>query len=209
MERFRLRVRLEPRRGQMWELHLFPAYPRRGSREADARVLGSHSAPVGIQWLRRVAEPYLLEAEAPEPIAADKFRPGAEPRWLKPEGGMRLALAFSAARWLNTSHKRSSFAEGLSALPSEVILYWFTLCFYGRRQSAARAALRALLTLPNDSQDGSKSRRRESEVTRDRFERSLFPVPGPMPIQAHERASRRAALSATRDHARRTHRTVR
>jgi hypothetical protein len=32
------------------------------------------------------------------------------------------------------------------ALPEEVLLYWFTLCFYGYRQAAGRAVLRMLLT---------------------------------------------------------------
>ncbi len=41
---------------------------------------------------------------------------------------------------------RRRFGEGLLALPSEVILYWFTLCFYGYRQAAGRVALRTLLT---------------------------------------------------------------
>ncbi len=36
--------------------------------------------------------------------------------------------------------------EGLEELPSEVVLYWFTLCFYGYRQAAGRAALRTLFT---------------------------------------------------------------
>jgi hypothetical protein len=59
---------------------------------------------------------------------------------------MRLALAFSAARWLATPHQRRLFREGLEELPSEVVLYWFTLCFYGYRQAAGRAALRTLFT---------------------------------------------------------------
>jgi hypothetical protein len=146
MERFRLRVRHEPKRGHIWELHLFPEYPHRQLREADGRVLGSSSTPEAILWLRHIAEPFLLRAEAPEPIAAEKFGPDAEPRWLRPEDGMRLALAFSAARWLVTPHQRRLFREGLEELPSEVVLYWFTLCFYGYRQAAGRAALRTLFT---------------------------------------------------------------
>jgi hypothetical protein len=59
---------------------------------------------------------------------------------------MRLALAFSAARWLVTLRQRQKFLAGLRSLPSEVILYWFTLCFYGYQQAAGRAALRTLLT---------------------------------------------------------------
>jgi hypothetical protein len=59
---------------------------------------------------------------------------------------MRLALAFSAARWLATPRQRRLFREGLEELPSEVVLYWFTLCFYGYRQAAGRAALRTLFT---------------------------------------------------------------
>ena len=57
-----------------------------------------------------------------------------------------MALAFSAARWLTTKKPRRMFFEGLKNLPSEVVLYWFTLCFYGYQQAAGRAALRTLLT---------------------------------------------------------------
>jgi len=157
MERFRLRVRHEPRRGHIWALHLFPEYPRRQLREAEGlrpaptqwrqgRVLGSSTTPEAILWLRQIAEPFLLRAEAPEPIAAEKFGPAAEPRWLRPEDGMRLALAFSAARWLVMPRQRRLFRAGLEELPSEVVLYWFTLCFYGYRQAAGRAALRTLFT---------------------------------------------------------------
>ena len=146
MERFRLRVRHASRREHIWELHLFPAYPRRPLREVDGRVLGSSATPEAVLWLRQIVEPFLLRVEAPEPIAAEKFGPAAEPRWLRPEDGMRLALAFSAARWLATPRQRRLFRAGLEELPSEVVLYWFTLCFYGYRQAAGRAALRTLFT---------------------------------------------------------------
>jgi hypothetical protein len=146
MERFRLRVRHASRRGNVWELHLFPEYPRRQCREADGRVLGSSATPEATLWLRQIAEPFLLRPKAPEPVAAEKFGPAAVPRWLRPEDGMRLALAFSAARWLITPHQRQLFRAGLEELPSEVVLYWFTLCFYGYRQAAGRAALRTLFT---------------------------------------------------------------
>ena len=59
MERFRLRVRHESRRGHVWELHLFPEYPRRQLREADGRVLGSSATPEAMLWLRQIAEPFL------------------------------------------------------------------------------------------------------------------------------------------------------
>jgi hypothetical protein len=146
MERFRLRVRHEPKRGQIWELHLFPQHPRRPPREADGRILGSSATPSAILWLRQLSDPFLSRPEAPSAISAEAFGPQAEPRWLKPEDGMRLALAFSAARWVTTPHQRRMFREGLEDLPSEVVLYWFTLCFYGYRQAAGRAALRTLLT---------------------------------------------------------------
>lgn len=157
MERFRLRVRHESRRGHVWELHLFPEHPRRQLREAEGlrpaptqwrqgRVLGSSTMPESILWLRQIAAPFLLRAEAPGPIAAEQFGPALAPRWLRSEDGMRLALAFSAARWLVTPRQRRLFREGLEELPSEVVLYWFTLCFYGYRQAAGRAALRTLFT---------------------------------------------------------------
>jgi len=146
MEQFRLRVRNEPKRGQIWELHLFPSQRHRRFREVDGRILGSSSAPEATYWLRQVADFYLLRAEAPTPIAASEFGPVSEPRWLQHEDGMRMALAFSAARWLITKKQRQMFLEGLRNLPSEVVLYWFTLCFYGYQQAAGRAALRTLLT---------------------------------------------------------------
>ena len=119
-------------------------------------------------WLRQIAEPFLLRAEAPEPIAAEKFGPAAEPRWLRPEDGMRLALAFSAARWLVTPRQRRLFREGLEELPSEVVLYWFTLCFYGYRQAAGRAALRTLFThegAEETSVDRPSARRKRKRVS--------------------------------------------
>ena len=146
MERFRIRVRNEPKRGHIWELHLFPQHPHHQLREADARIMGSASNPEVTLWLRRLAEPALLRAEEPSPIAAEAFGPEAEPRWLRLEDGMRLALAFACARYLVKADDRRRFAEGLQGLPSEVILYWFTLCFYGYRQAAGRVALRTLLT---------------------------------------------------------------
>ena len=189
MERFRLRVRHEPRRGHVWELHLFPEYPRRQLREAEGlrpaptqsrqgpdgpaptqwrqgRVLGSCATPEAMLWLRQIAEPFLLRADAPEPINAEKLGPAAEPRWLQSEDGMRLALAFSAARWLVTPRHRRLFREGLEELPSEVVLYWFTLCFYGYRQAAGRAALRTLFTHEEPEAGGtarSGSRKRQHE----------------------------------------------
>jgi hypothetical protein len=168
MERFRLRVRHEPKRGQIWELHLFPQQPRRPSREADGRLLGSSATPEAVLWLRQCAGPFLSRAEAPSAISAEAFDPQAEPRWLKPEDGMRLALAFSAARWLTAPQQRLRFREGLEELPSEVVLYWFTLCFYGYRQSAGRAAMRTLLTheepTEQDKADAGVHKRRRSRA---------------------------------------------
>lgn len=146
MERFRLRVRQEPKRGMLWELHLFPERPSHELKEADSRVLGSSSIPESIQWLRTIADTYLRRAEEPEPIAGNEFGPTSEPRWLKHQDGMRLALAFSSVRYLTKASQRRRFREGLESLPSEVLLYWFVLCFYGYRQAAGRAALRTLLT---------------------------------------------------------------
>ena len=220
MEHFRLRVRHEPRRGDIWELHLFPEYPRRQLREAEGpdgpaptqwrqgRVLGSSATPEAILWLRQIAEPFLLRAEAPEPIAAEQFGPAAEPRWLRPEDGLRLALAFSAARWLVTPRQRRLFREGLEELPSEVVLYWFTLCFYGYRQAAGHAALRTLFTRegpeeglrPAPSQTrqtdegrhtARRKRQRQSEFRPNLFSLSNGEGPeGPAPSQTRQQRSR-------------------
>ena len=153
MERFRLRVRHEPKRGDIWELQLFPDEPRGLNREASARTLATCSAPAATNWLRQVAAPYLQRCKEPGPVAAEQFGPKTTPRWLEPEDGMRLALAFSAARWLASAAQRRMFRDALTALPSEVLLYWFTLCFYGYRQAAGRAALRVLLTHQERNED--------------------------------------------------------
>jgi hypothetical protein len=146
MERFRLRVRQEAKRGQIWELHMFPNMPGRLPKEADAKIMGSSASPETIQWMRELSDPFLQQAEAPGPIKASDFRPGTPARWLKHADGMRLALAFASARYLTKPAQRRMFRSGLLELPAEVVLYWFTLCFYGYRQQAGRAALRTLLT---------------------------------------------------------------
>jgi hypothetical protein len=153
MERFRLRVRHQAKRGQVWEVAMFPEHPSHRLREANARLLGSASAPESIQWLRGLAAPWLAAVEEPGPVAAETFGRQPEVCWLCHEHGMRLALAFSAARYLTTPAQRRDFQQRLTELPSEVVLYWFTLCFYGYRQAAGRAALRTLFIYEDAAQD--------------------------------------------------------
>ncbi len=167
MERFRLRVRQEAKRGQIWELHLFPNMPGRLPKEADAKIMGSSASPETIQWLRELSDPFLQQAEQPGPIKASDFRPGTPARWLKHADCMRLALAFASARYLTRPAQRRMFRSGLLELPAEVVLYWFTLCFYGYRQQAGRAALRTLLTY---EQAEEKSQARPTRSHRGRKE---------------------------------------
>lgn len=144
MESFRLRVRHTPKKGNIWELHLIPETPDSGRESAAARLLGSASAPAAINWIREVARPFFSKNGTPAKV--DEFGPKAAPVFLDPEDGMRLALALSATHYLVTPAQRRAFRERLAQLPSEVVLYWFTLCFYGDRTAAGRAALRTLLT---------------------------------------------------------------
>lgn len=55
--------------------------------------------------------------------------------------GMRLALAFMLAGRCNTVGRMHAVADGLTNLEPEVVLYWFTLCSYGQKTKAGRAAL--------------------------------------------------------------------
>ncbi len=175
MERFRLRMRQEMKRGQIIELHLFPNMPGRTPREADARVMGSSSSPETVQWLRQVSDPYLRQAEEPGPINGADFRPGVPPRWLKHADGMRLALAFGSARYLTKPAAREMFRHGLDELPAEVVLYWFTLCFYGYRQLAGRAALRTLFTYGQPEQEeGATAGGHRGKKPKDAGQRDLF-----------------------------------
>ncbi len=154
---------------------MFPAMPNRQPREADAKIMGSSSSPVTVQWLRQVSDPYLQAAEEPGPIAAADFRNGVPARWLRHADGLRLALAFASARYLTRPAQRDMFREGLLELPAEVVLYWFGLCFYGYRQSAGRAALRTLLTYeePAERVEATAAKGRRGGK-KDGGQRSLF-----------------------------------
>lgn len=65
---------------------------------------------------------------------------------LDEDGGMRLALAFRLLGRCNKLSTSNAVESGLVNLAPEELLYWFTLCAYGQRQKAGRAALTALLT---------------------------------------------------------------
>ena len=187
MERFRLRVKHQAKKGQIWELHMFPAVSGRAAKESDASMMGSSSSPETIQWLRELSEPFLSQAEDPGPIKASEFRPGTPPRWLRHADGMRLALGFASARYLTKPALRKMFRDGLIDLPAEVVLYWFTLCFYGYRQLAGRAAMRTLLTYeqpvekakPEPKSKAGKKRKPQAPTLFDATDPADLPEPKP------------------------------
>ena len=164
MERFRLRAIEQPKKGLIWELKLFPDHPGHGFREKGGRIMGSSSVPATILWLRQVSGPYMKNALSPGPVVAEQFGPQSEPCWLVWEDGLRLSLAFSNARYLRSQTQKRMFKEGLYSLPSEVVLYWFTLCFYGYRQAAGKAALRTLLTFQQKDGETPKPSRKAKAV---------------------------------------------
>lgn len=166
MEKFRLRVQHQPKKGNIWELHLLPDAP--GAAPAAARLLGSVSTQASINWLREICRPYFERPEIRRDV--ERFGARTEPVFLKPEDGMRLALAFTAARYLPKPRQRRQFREGLAELPSEVVLYWFTLCYYGNRTAAGRAALRTLLAY----QEPPPPRRARSAVRKAQSGPDLF-----------------------------------
>jgi hypothetical protein len=203
MERFRLRVRQEAKRGQIWELHLFPNMPGRLPREADAKVLGSSASPETIQWLRELSDPFLQQAEDPGPIKASEFRPGTPARWLQHADGMRLALAFASARYLTRPAQRAMFHSGLIDLPAEVVLYWFTLCFYGYRQQAGRAALRTLLTYEQSEEKPKSSPTRGRKARKEATGPTLFDIDGmdgasPEPTGGKSRPGAKKRITSSR-----------
>lgn len=175
MERFRLRVKNEPKRGLIWELKLFPVMPGLKFREKDGRIMGSSSVPSTVYWLRQLSDPYLKRSTDPGPIDAEGFNPASRPRWLEWEDGLRLALAFANARYLKSKRQKRMFKEGLHALPSEVVLYWFTLCFYGYRQAAGKAAFRTLLTYGDADDKPSKTKKSGKTGNESRSKGDLFP----------------------------------
>lgn len=68
--------------------------------------------------------------------------------YLDPGGAQRLALGILGA---NLHARARAYIRGLQDLPDEVILYWFTGCFYGFRKRAFRTALKALILTGGDS----------------------------------------------------------
>lgn len=147
LERFYVKARQEPKQGLLWEIYLLPQNGQEGLRRPVVRRLASASAPQTIAWLRELLRAYLKKTNSQ---AGENFGPQSPAVDLTPENGMRLALAFASARYLATPDKRRAFVRHLNELSPEVLLYWFTQCFYGRRTAAARAALRALLTYAHD-----------------------------------------------------------
>lgn len=196
MERFRLRVKQQSKKGQIWELHMFPAVSGRAVRESDAKIMGSSASPETIQWLRGLSEPFLEQAEEPGPIRASDFRPGAQPRWLQHADGMRLALGFASARYLTKPALRVRFRDGLFELPAEVVLYWFTLCFYGYRQLAGRASLRTLLTYEQPAEKSKPESRAKTSKKRKPVGRTLFEMNGIVDV-AEPKTKLRKKLNTT------------
>ena len=143
LESFRLRAAYTAKKGLRWELFLVPVSPKRGRKLPD-RLLGSQRAPAAIRWLREMVRAITTRMDAAFDIGA--FGPASQPLALPRLDGMRLALAFSAARYVSSPSTKKRFRDGLEELPKEVLLYWFTLCFFGERTAAGRAALRTLLT---------------------------------------------------------------
>jgi hypothetical protein len=108
------------------------------------------------------------------------------------------------------------FQEGLEELPSEVVLYWFTLCFYGYRQAAGRAAFRTLLTHEEPGQSAERarsSRRKRKPEPEPEPELVLFPLlvgkklseshhDAPLPYRAMQRSDKEADFPLIRDSAR-------
>lgn len=83
--------------------------------------------------------------------------------WLAHADGMRAALAvlIAAARWtelrpIGDAPRRAGtrLMCRLATLPAEVILYWFTGCFYGRMRYPFRCALTELLLQDGDDDRG-------------------------------------------------------
>lgn len=67
-----------------------------------------------------------------------------EDGYLNWQDTMRTALGFlGSVYWKYEDRHR--FANAVKDLPDEVILYWYTLCFYGHRKTAGRKAFRMLL----------------------------------------------------------------
>lgn len=69
------------------------------------------------------------------------------------ETGMKLALALLVARearqtfGYSMGKVQTRFENRFRALPAEVLLYWFTGCFYGPMQQPFRTAFAALMTV--------------------------------------------------------------
>ncbi len=145
MEKFCLSIQANTKKGQVWEIQMHPNLSDRMTTKAAAIVLGSANSSDSIDTLKSIVELINSKARSKENVIPIILKPDSE-NWVPNAVGMKLALAIVSARYLLKTPQRTMFKSGLLELPDEVVLYWFTMCFYGYRQQAARAAFRTLLT---------------------------------------------------------------
>lgn len=124
---------------------MYPNLSGRATTKAEAIVLGSARSTDAIDTLKSIVELINTKSTNKESGNPISINPESE-NWVPSTVGMKLALAMVSVRYLSKTPQRNMFKTGLLNLPDEVVLYWFTLCFYGYRQQAARAAFRTLLT---------------------------------------------------------------
>ncbi len=104
------------------------------------------AAELGGSLLKAVAD-QVLEALRQNGYSATDLSPGRrEPFLLSEESGVRLGLLFLAVRPISKMERVEAISQGIRAMTSEELYYWFSKCAGSPSAERAQKALRILLS---------------------------------------------------------------
>jgi hypothetical protein len=139
---FELTVRPDPARPDRYAILIQESYGRDRPGALTRKIAIAQPAQTG----------HILE-HVVAAVRASGYRPTVlgpqrrDPITLDEAAGVRLALALLATSPLSRGDRIRAVADGIAAMSVEETYYWYALCV-GPRSSAARRAIRALLSDP-------------------------------------------------------------
>lgn len=137
---FELAVRPDPARPDQYAILIQETYGR-GRPDALARKIAMATAAQIGHILDHVLTAVRASGYRPTVLGPQR----RDPITLDEAAGVRLALALLATSALSRGDRIRAVANGIATMSVEETYYWYALCV-GPRSSAARRAIRALLS---------------------------------------------------------------
>ena len=137
---FELIVRFDPARPDRYGVLVQETYGRNGA-GALARKIAMAPATQITHILEHVVGAVRASGYRPTVLGPQR----RDPITLDDSAGVRLALTLLATGPINRGDRVRAVAAGIAAMSTEETYYWYALCV-GPRSSAARRAIRALLS---------------------------------------------------------------